>query len=167
MAKSKHAATVKGSVEPLSAWKRHRALLDLVRYIGSNGRDHLTQLEYELAEDKEYSVQFFVRHWGSWAKAVQKARELGEFNQAPEPEPSPFAGYVMCLCGKACHCEKRFWSPDRRRIRMCDACRVWSDKVSVDDQLLYFTEDSPSNSQKAKPQPKRGRPSKVAVDSPV
>ena len=105
----------RGTLEPLSAWKRHQALQELARFMGQEGRPHLTQLEYDLAEEKAYSVQFFVRHWGSWARAVEKARELVDQQEIPEPEPSPYAGWVSCLCGKACHCEKRFWSPDRRQ----------------------------------------------------
>jgi len=79
----------------------------------------------------------------------------------PEPEPSPYAGLVDCLCGKACHCEKRFWSPDRRKIRMCDACRAWSDKLSVDDQFFYLTDETTiSNIHKEQTRAKQGRPKK-------
>ena len=42
------------------------------------------------------------------------------------------------------HCEEKFWSPDRRRIRMCDSCRAWSDGITVDESLLYISDDSPS-----------------------
>ena len=108
MAKSKTVGGGRGSLEPLSAWKRHQALQELARFMGKEGRAHLTQLEYDLAEEKAYSVQFFVRHWGSWARAVEKARELVDQQEIPEPEPSPYAGWVSCLCGKACHCENAF-----------------------------------------------------------
>ena len=70
-------------MEPLSAWKRHQALQELARFMGQEGRAHLTQLEYDLAEEKAYSVQFFVRHWGSWARAVEKARELVDQQEIP------------------------------------------------------------------------------------
>ena len=163
MKKSTNSISLRGSFKPLSAWKRHKALSELARFMGQEGRDHLTQLEYDLAEDKAYSVQFFVRHWGSWARAVQKARELVDQDENSEPEPSPYAGYVNCLCGKACHCEKRFWSPDRRKIRMCDACRSWSDKLSVDDQFFYLTDDSVLNA-RVRNGAKQGRPRKAEVE---
>ena len=163
MPKGKNSINIRGTLEPLSAWKRHKALQELARFMGQEGRDHLTQLEYDLAEDKTYSVQFFVRHWGSWTRAVQKARELVDQQDKPEPETSPFAGWVACLCGKACHCEKRFWSPDRRRIRMCDACRSWSDKLSVDDQFFYLTDDTVLNTG-TRNTAKQGRPRKNEVE---
>jgi len=161
VAKSKNNMGGKVALEPLSTWKRHQALQELARFMGQEGRPHLTQLEYDLAEEKAYSVQFFVRHWGSWARAVEKARELMDQQDIPEPEPSPYAGLVDCLCGKACHCEKRFWSPDRRKIRMCDACRAWSDKLSVDDQFFYLTDETTiSNIHKEQTRAKQGRPKK-------
>lgn len=121
----------------LSAWNRHVALLDLAQHFSTNGESaHLTQLEYDLAEDKNYSAQFFVQHWGSWTRAVEKARGLVDPQKHQQPTPSPYAGYVFCICEKACHCQKRFWSPDRRKIRMCDPCRSWTEKISVDQQFF-------------------------------
>ncbi len=162
MAKNKNSIALRGNTEPLSAWNRHKALVDLARYFGTEGRERPTQLEYDLAEDKAYSVQFFVQHWGSWARAVQKARDLVDPERSPQPEPSPFAGYVSCLCGKACHCQERFWSPDRRKIRMCDPCRSWSEKISVDHQLLYLPDD-PLVSPRARNGSQRGRPPKEVL----
>ncbi len=160
MAKHKTNGGQQGTLEPLSTWKRHQALQELARFMVQEGHTHLTQLEYDLAEEKAYSVQFFVRHWGSWARAVEKARDLMEQQDIPEPQSSPYAGLVNCLCGKACHCEKRFWSPDRRKIRMCDACRAWSDKLSVDDQFFYLTDETTINTRGRTSAAKQGRPKK-------
>ena len=46
---------------------------------------------------------------------------------------------------------------------MCDACRAWSDKLSVDDQFFYLTDDTTLNT-RARTRAKQGRPKKDAAE---
>jgi hypothetical protein len=124
--------------------EHEEALKDLARLMVEADRQWITQMEYDLTPDKAHNVQFFIRHWGSWAQAVEQAKAYMHLQQEFAPKPSEYSGYVQCLCGKALHCEEKFWSPDRRRIRMCDSCRAWSDGITVDESLLYISDDSPS-----------------------
>ena len=46
MPKGKNSISIRGTLEPLSAWKRHKALQELARFMGQEGRDHLTPVSY-------------------------------------------------------------------------------------------------------------------------
>ena len=38
MPKGKNTINIRGTLEPLSAWKRHKALQELARFMGQEGR---------------------------------------------------------------------------------------------------------------------------------
>ena len=159
MVQSEKNIQIKGYSKEISGEDRQKALMELARLMAQAQQDWITQMQYDLAHDKEHTLQFFIRHWGSWSKAVQEARSLLPLQQKFTREPSPLAGYVQCICGKAQHCQGRFLSPNRRKIRMCDPCRAWSEGVRVDENLLYLTYDS-YNVKGSSKKTLRGRPGK-------
>jgi len=159
MIQSEKNIPLKGYPKEISQEDRHNALMELAQLMAQAQHEWITQMQYDLATEKKHTLQFFIRHWGSWAKAVQEAQSLLPLQRNFAPKPSPLAGYVQCICGKAQHCQGRFLSQNKRKIRMCDPCRAWSEGVNVDENLLYFTYDY-SNAKNSSKKSLRGRPGK-------
>ena len=83
--------------------EHEEALKDLARLMVEADRQWITQMEYDLTPDKAHNVQFFIRHWGSWAQAVEQAKAYMHLQQEFAPKPSVlrttlFSVFsVMCL----------------------------------------------------------------------